>query len=826
MSSQFDGFLEDLNPTQASQFESTASSRAVPWEVGGVYIGKAPDDFGAALSLDEDYLQMARNARDLADLPGQPPRDDAFRVYRALCIHWLDRINESLLADRYAIVALAESIFGFSQDEDPQMLRLEAAYNFHCGIVGCVYEVCKRANILCPEELKANPDGEFLELRSGRRQKRRRSRRDDQDGAGRDDIREDNEDGDEEGAEVPLWKKRKLDVTLRLNKVIEVVYHLHELLHTSFRATLSCSPDEPVLRPVNEFDLMRFTHLPMENLSSFQALIIALSRFFVHKRYRRSEDYICVETMLPSPGHRGRLVHSHYWKPTKLIREVITEFCNKDTHGTAWVNSTKITSNFENAVRYFSDGRDNDLPSVNPHPRLFSFRNGLLFLGKELPGYVDTAPLRDDGHGRFFTYDGSGGFHSDSVPLDVHSSRFFKCEFPEEWIEMLNSGLDFDANILCWSPTGPDGRSGPFVPTAFPTPIFDGLFRRQGYTFFCDEYDEFAPYSIPVLSSLFQIYAMFGRLLYRVNELDNFQLCIFLLGVAGTGKSVICEIIAKFYGKEAVGKMSANCQQTFALSGFVKKHLIICPEVKSNFGLAASDFQSMVTGESVSANVKHKEIVTIRKWPSQMLMAGNDVPPWSDSLGALFRRLLVVRLTNAVRDEEVDTDMARNLRCELPALLIKFHACYIYLLKTFRNASFWLFADQKFLDARTSLELELSPTKKFLSTSDDLDRDCLDDRVGGNFTVYIPYTRLMELCTDWCRKQGIGSGRMSSSNREDHNRKILSDSKYRLEVLNLPFTAGCAERQADYVLGITDHSAPLMLPANWNVAAAVVLPVV
>jgi phage/plasmid-associated DNA primase len=66
--------------------------------------------------------------------------------------------------------------------------------------------------------------------------------------------------------------------------------------------------------------------------------------------------------------------------------------------------------------------------------------------------------------------------------------------------------------------------------------------------------------------------------------------------------------------------MSANCQQTFALSGFVDKHLIICPEVKSNFGLAASDFQSMVTGESVSANRKHQEIVTIRKWPSQLLM--------------------------------------------------------------------------------------------------------------------------------------------------------------------------------------------------------------
>lgn len=577
---------------------------------------------------------------------------------------------------------------------------------------------------------------------------------------------------------------------------------------------MSSCPEEPALRPVNEYDLMRFSHVSVADLGPYQKLLIDLARHFVHQRYRRSGDYICVETLISRRNgqNSSRLVHSHYWKPTILIRDAIALFCDKNTHGNAWANSTKTSNNFENCVKYFVERGDSDLPLVSRHRRLFSFQNGLLLLGTDLPGYVGN--LRPDGHGRFFSYD-AGQFSSDLVPQDVHSSRLFKCDFPEESIEMLNSGDSLDIHILSWTPMGPRS-TGPFLPTAWPTPIFDSLFTRQGYSFFREAYDEYAPNSIPVISSLFQIYAMFGRLLYKVNELDNFQLCVFLLGIAGTGKSVICEIIAKFYGKEAVGKMSANCQQTFALSGFVDKHLIICPEVKSNFGLAASDFQSMVTGESVSANRKHQEIVTIRKWPSQLLMAGNDVPPWSDSLGALFRRLLVVRLTNPVRDEDVDTEIARKLRDELPLLLIKFHACYLHLIETFRNASFWLFADEKFLEARRALELELSPTKKFLSSCDDLDRDPIDNRSTEDYTIYMPYTRLMELCTDWCRKQGIGAARMTSSNREDHNRKLLADSKFRFSVAVLPFTAGCADRQADYVFGITDHGAPLHLPPHWR----------
>ena len=811
--------MEDLNEVP-STFNQENHTKAEIWKLGGVYIGPAPADFGSALALNPEYLHMITEARLLADM-NTIPKDVARGIFDKLCFFWLDRIHPLLKKNRLSALAIAESVFGFEFDEDPQMLRLDAAYQFHCGAIGLVYEICERANIMCPDSAAAPRNNSGTQ---GHKTKRRRKRsRGEMDGDG-DGDGDGNGDGDGDGdanVEAPLWKKRKMDVTLRLQKVIEVAYHLHELLHASFRSYLSSSPGEPAFRPVNSFDLMRFSHIRMERLKSdYQVLIIQLSRFFVHGHYRRSGDYVCQEKMF---NYNGRIVHSHYWKQTKLIRDVISSFCNKNTNAVAWENATSSSVNFEQAVKYFTTDRDSDLPPISRNRRLFSFRNGILLLGNDLPGYIGP-PIRPDGHGCFFSYDSTGAYSSDMVPLDVHSSRFFDVDFDPEAMEMLNSGDSMEPNILCWTPLGPrdanNQPTGPWAATAWPTPIFDSLFARQGYSFFSRPYNEVF-HETPVLASLFQIYALFGRLLYKVNELDNFQLCVFILGVAGTGKSVICETIGKLYAKDSVGKMSSNCQQTFALSAFVDKLLLIFPEVKSNLGLAASDFQSMVTGESVTVNRKHHEVIMVRKWMSQLLMAGNDIPLWGDSHGALFRRLFIIRFTNSIPDDDVDTELSRRIYDELPFLLLKFHASYIYLMENYRNASFWSFADKKFIDARESVSLELSPVKKFLSKSDQLDRDPVADCSAGNYRVYLSYARLMELCTEWCKKQGIEASRVSSSNREEHNRKIILDSKYLFGPMMLPFTPGCPDRLADYVLGVTEHAAPMRLPPDWRTSAIV-----
>ena len=793
----FDEFFQGL-----SQFADNTATQRIErvhsTQIGGIYIGPQMDNFNVPLSLNEAYLHMIASARKLADLQ-KPPKKEAKQVLDALCKHWLIDVDNVLSTQRYQAVRVAEAVFGFTLDEDPQMTRLETTYQFHAGVIGLVYEVCQRSNIATSFEPAATAESadNSVRERPAKRQRTRFATPANQPAAGA------------ATAPVEPWLDKRLEVSRKLHKVTEIAYHLHELLHAVYRSVYAVDPTEPVFKPVNEFDLMRFSHVP-DDLNAFQALVIALSRHFVHHRYRRDGEMICREQMQAGKT-AGKLLHTHYWKPVKSIREAITIFCDKKEHGNSWSNATRVSSNFENAVKYFTDGRDDDLPPVSRYRRLFSFQNGLLVLGRDLPKYVGPE-LRPDGHGRFFYFDSEDiTFCSSLISQDVHSSRLFKRDFSDEFAQMLNSGEPMKPNILMHSsiPGSPH-----FFPTAWPTPIFDSILERQGYSFFQRPYNP-DHITVPVVSSMFQIYAMLGRLLYEVGELDNFQVGIFFLGIAGTGKSIICEIVSKFYGKESIGKLSSNCQTTFAIASLLNKHLIICPEVKHNFGLAASDYQSMVTGESVTVNRKHMETVTMHKFVAQTLFTGNDLPPWADALGAIFRRIFCVRMENAVRDDQVDTTIAKKLRVELPALLMKFHACYIQLLEDYSGVSFWSFADEKFCKAREGIEQELNPTKKFLYNADILDRDEELARRGDNFSVYMPYARFMELCTDWCKKQNI-TIRTSSSNREQQNKKIFDDSMYSFLTMNLPFGSGLPPRQAMFVLGVTDLSAPLTLPPNWR----------
>jgi hypothetical protein len=806
----FQDFFRNLSQFADANSQSTQreqqQTRALANQIGGIYIGPQSDSFSVPLALNDNYLQMIANARKLADQQ-KPCKKEARAVLDVLVRYWLTDVHAVLDRDRYQSVSMAESLFGFNLEEDPQMTRLETTYQFHCGVIGLVFEVALRSNIASSFDVVPTQEDSIGERpakkpRLGFRQ-RGQSQQQSQIPA--------NPAGSGEA-----WLDRRMEVSRQLHKVIEVVYHLYELLHAVFRSVSAVDPSEPVFRPVNEFDLMRFSHVPDE-LNSFQALVVSLSRHFVHMRYRRDGEMICREQMLPG-AEPGKLLHTHYWKPIKSIREAVTAFCDKNRHGNAWSNATKVSSNFDGVVKYFTEGRDDDLPPVSRWRRLFSFHNGLLLLGRELPNYCGP-PIRPDGHGRFFFYTGSDiSLSASLVSQNVHSSRLFKSDFPEEFAEMLNSGEPMKPNILMHTSIPGSPR---FHPTAWPTPLFDSLLERQGFSFFQRPYNP-DHVTIPVVSSLFQIYAMLGRLLYKVGELDNYQVGIFFLGIAGTGKSIICEIISKFYGKESIGKLSSNCQTTFAISSLLNKHIIICPEVKHNFGLAASDYQSMVTGESVTVNRKHMETVTMHKFVAQTLFTGNDLPPWADALGAIFRRIFCVRMENAVRDDQVDTTISRKLRIELPSLLIKFHACYIQMLEDFGDVSFWSFADEKFRKAREVIEQELNPTKKFLFNGDILDRDESGDRDAENFSIYMPYARFMELCTDWCKKQNI-TLRSSSSNREQQTKKIFDDSHYGVHTMNLPFGNGLPPRQAMFVLGVTDLSAPLQLPPNWR--SLIVVPV-
>ena len=65
--------------------------------------------------------------------------------------------------------------------------------------------------------------------------------------------------------------------------------------------------------------------------------------------------------------------------------------------------------------------------------------------------------------------------------------------------------------------------------------------------------------------------ALLGRMFYEVGELDDWQVMLFIKGLAGTGKSTLLKLLERCYANEDVGVVSNNMEAKFGLAPLVDK---------------------------------------------------------------------------------------------------------------------------------------------------------------------------------------------------------------------------------------------------------------
>jgi ABC-type cobalamin/Fe3+-siderophores transport system ATPase subunit len=80
-----------------------------------------------------------------------------------------------------------------------------------------------------------------------------------------------------------------------------------------------------------------------------------------------------------------------------------------------------------------------------------------------------------------------------------------------------------------------------------------------------------------------------GRNIYNVGDLDTWQVLMFIKGVAGSGKSTLGKIAARFYNQADVAVISSNIEEKFGLAPIADKFMFVCLEVKEKFGLNQAD---------------------------------------------------------------------------------------------------------------------------------------------------------------------------------------------------------------------------------------------
>jgi hypothetical protein len=82
---------------------------------------------------------------------------------------------------------------------------------------------------------------------------------------------------------------------------------------------------------------------------------------------------------------------------------------------------------------------------------------------------------------------------------------------------------------------------------------------------------------------------LLGRMQYRVGQLDNWQVMLYVYGLAGKGKSTALKIYSKSFRPSAVEYLNSNTEETFGLQKLAssKTEAIMCLDVPSDVPTSA-----------------------------------------------------------------------------------------------------------------------------------------------------------------------------------------------------------------------------------------------
>jgi len=263
------------------------------------------------------------------------------------------------------------------------------------------------------------------------------------------------------------------------------------------------------------------------------------------------------------------------------------------------------------------------------------------------------------------------------------------------------------------------------------TPYFDSIFKHQ-----------------EVSEEVMQwIYVMTGRLIYEIDELDGWQVIFFIQGQAGTGKSTYANSVCKqLYDEEDVGIMSNNIQRQFGLSDLIDKLLYVAPEIKRDFNIEQGEFQSIISGDKVTINVKFKSS-RFENWVIPGVMAGNESPDFIDNAGSVQRRLVTLRFNKKVHNG--DLLLGKKIQEEMPNLILKCNKAYREIASVFGRDNIWQVLPTYFKTTKEELAKATNPLIHFL----------LSENVILNKDVFVPEKLFMEAFNQHCRSNNYSKYR-------------------------------------------------------------------
>jgi len=519
------------------------------------------------------------------------------------------------------------------------------------------------------------------------------------------------------------------ELEVKFNKIFESIDYSCKIL--KFGNLLINSHSDENVNITDDLGHLRFIQPNIETNSPFQNLLLYLLDSIYMIGLQRYNDFLYEKII-----YNGYFTHA--WKEKLSIRKFIyekTEYCQDYRQ---WYNLTSNAGNIKNCTDFLENCKDPRITDLVKDRHVFAFKNGIYNCKEEI--IIDNVKMYTD---HFYEY---GSDITKSLDKNIVASKFFNIEFNN--FENTDDWYDI------------------------PTPVFQSIFDYQ-------DFDEDVSR---------WLYVFIGRLFFNLGELDNWQVALFLEGVAGSGKSTITKLVKKFYEVCDVGVLSNNIEKTFGLGSLKDKLLFLAPEIKADLRLEQSEFQLLIEGGDMQLPIKHKESHYI-EWKIPGLFAGNEPPDYTDNSGSISRRLVVAKFHKKVKLK--DSDMDLKLSKELPFIIKKSASAYLSAVNKYRGQDFWSSLPKYFHDTQQDMAQNTHALEHFISSG----------KVEINEGLYVREKTFVQAFNEHCKECNLERHKFTT----DYYMGVFGNYKLSLKKnlkLKYPNTPNGRVYQGSFIYGI------------------------
>jgi phage/plasmid-associated DNA primase len=546
----------------------------------------------------------------------------------------------------------------------------------------------------------------------------------------------------------------------KFSKALTAIYTMHEHIRSGHKLIVLSDPNSDHCSLQPETFLLRQN---MDDLKPIHMLVLYTLDRLAGIQARRHNGYVMVPQITIDGGY-----NSTAFQPLCHIQQFPSRIIDREANFDMWKILVERQNNQEWLIKILSE-HDNmpEFRDLDADRTVFAFENGIYNAREDkfLP-FTKTHKVKtsladddadvirdktdavvvveddDDDEGEEDEADddvspGQKAAQEDDTSMDILKSGVVACKyFKGKYFNIYTENADW---------------------RLIETPEFDQVLQAQDLKRDPAKVDVDQSYIDPAVYDW--VLALMGRMIFAVGDKDSWQVALFFKGVAGSGKSTILRIIRSFYNVNDVGIMSNNIEKKFGLYPLAKMYVVMCYEMRGNFGLDQAELQCLVSGEELTMAIKHKSAAVSEAWTAPFAAAGNMLGDWEDSQGSISRRFILVEFAKAIKHS--DPRLFTKIEERISDLLVKCVRAYHEKVADYGDCNLWdvdkseipKVLPQYFHDTKNALHRTTNSLVSFIRTSGEV-KLCPDG--------YMTFKQFKAMYQTYCRTAGATAIKMSS----------------------------------------------------------------